>query len=536
MKCSKCGAECNENLAFCLECGNPLQLMADFNLIEKELANSIGAFMDEMDNEPKEEYEIEDDMKTIDVPLDEIDMELKIVDINRGTSKFEIEHKDTISFEEDVEEDESPVYTPRPKRKRRKKKNKKKKFIIAGIVVSIIAIAVVVAILVFGKDKNKDENVTKDFAYYYELASDNMKDKKFGDAYKNGSSALENAKNNEEIVKARLLIKSAYEAQKLNTGDFYMENLQILFELGENSEDNAKKLLDYYADKRNAIRLLNMFDLVSEEFARECLGDNFIEKPEVSVPTGEYNNAINVEIEAAKGSTIYYAVYKTGESFNYVEYIKEIEIVGAGDYILSTYSVDAEGMVSYKAVCNYKIVEGEATGPVITPASGTYKEPTKITIEVPKGGKVYYTYDGTTPTKKSEVYKEPIDMLRGVNTFKAIYVDKYGNESAVTTLQYNLKLTRKETIATAKDKLWNHYLSNGLIDADGNMADGSVISITYHNAAEIDNGEYYVFLITSTATDGTTVMGVTYCGVNTFDGTVFVGLVEAGGEFTIPGE
>ena len=306
MKCSKCGAECNENLAFCLECGNPLQLMADFNLIEKELANSIGAFMDEMDNEPKEEYEIEDDMKTIDVPLDEIDMELKIVDINRGTSKFEIEHKDTISFEEDVEEDESPVYTPRPKRKRRKKKNKKKKFIIAGIVVSIIAIAVVVAILVFGKDKNKDENVTKDFAYYYELASDNMKDKKFGDAYKNGSSALENAKNNEEIVKARLLIKSAYEAQKLNTGDFYMENLQILFELGENSEDNAKKLLDYYADKRNAIRLLNMFDLVSEEFARECLGDNFIEKPEVSVPTGEYNNAINVEIEAAKGSTIYY--------------------------------------------------------------------------------------------------------------------------------------------------------------------------------------------------------------------------------------
>ena len=39
MKCSKCGAQCNDNLAFCLECGNPLQLMADFNLIEKELAN-----------------------------------------------------------------------------------------------------------------------------------------------------------------------------------------------------------------------------------------------------------------------------------------------------------------------------------------------------------------------------------------------------------------------------------------------------------------------------------------------------------------
>ena len=84
MKCSKCGAECNDNLAFCLECGNPLQLTADFNLIEQELANSIGAFMDEIENEDKESFEVEEDMKTIDVPLEEINMELKVVDINRG--------------------------------------------------------------------------------------------------------------------------------------------------------------------------------------------------------------------------------------------------------------------------------------------------------------------------------------------------------------------------------------------------------------------------------------------------------------------
>ena len=87
MKCSKCGAECIENLAFCFDCGNPLQLMAEFNLIEKELANSIGEFMDEIEHEEIETFEEEDDMKTIDVPLDEINMELKIVDINRSVSK-----------------------------------------------------------------------------------------------------------------------------------------------------------------------------------------------------------------------------------------------------------------------------------------------------------------------------------------------------------------------------------------------------------------------------------------------------------------
>ena len=59
MKCSKCGAQCNDNLAFCLECGNPLQLMADFNLIEKELANSIGEFMDEMEDEKEQDIELQ---------------------------------------------------------------------------------------------------------------------------------------------------------------------------------------------------------------------------------------------------------------------------------------------------------------------------------------------------------------------------------------------------------------------------------------------------------------------------------------------
>ena len=114
MKCSKCGAECNDNLAFCLECGNPLQLMADFNLIEKELANSIGAFMDEIEDEDKGSFEVEEDMKTIDVPLDEINMELKVVDINRGAVNSKTVLEDDLLFEE--EEEITPVALPLEKR------------------------------------------------------------------------------------------------------------------------------------------------------------------------------------------------------------------------------------------------------------------------------------------------------------------------------------------------------------------------------------------------------------------------------------
>lgn len=540
MICSKCGAECNDNLAFCLECGNPLQLMADFNLIEKELANNIGAFMDELDNEQQEEFEIEDDMKTIDMPLDEIDMELKIVDINRGTSKVENIQDTDILFEEDDEDEQdiAPVYTPRKRPNRKKKKNNKKIFILIGALVTV-AIAILVAVLViFGKGNNKAKEVTKDFKYYYELAEENLNKSNLDDASNNVLQALEKAKSDEDILKARLLMKSIYEEQKY-TGDFYMENLEKLYELGEDSQENASILLKYYANKKNAVGLLNMFDLVSEEVARECLGEQFIEKPEVSLPSGEYKNVINVDIKADKNSTIYYAIYKSGEEVRYEEYTRTIEVLDLGDFTLSTYSVDINGMISYKAVCNYKIVEGEMTGPTVTPAAGTYKEPTVITVEVPKGGKVYYTYDGTEPTKDSTLYKEPVEMLKGVHTFKAISVDKYGNVSDVTSVQYNFKLTRNETPSTAKEKLWNHYFNNGLIDVDGNMADGSKLSVEYVNAAEIDNDEYYVFLVTVTLTDevsGTDTSSITYCGVNTYDGTVYLGLIEDGDNFLLPAE
>ena len=47
MKCRKCGAECQDNQVFCNRCGAPIQVVPDFNLLEAELANSIGELMDE---------------------------------------------------------------------------------------------------------------------------------------------------------------------------------------------------------------------------------------------------------------------------------------------------------------------------------------------------------------------------------------------------------------------------------------------------------------------------------------------------------
>lgn len=529
MKCSKCGAECNDKLVFCLECGSPLQVMTDFSLMEQELANSIGEFMDEMEQEESIDFDEFEDMKTIDVPVDEINMELKIVDINREVSKKSDIYEDDLLYEE--EEEITPVYVPR--KKKAKKKNNTKLYIIFGAV-AVCVIAIVVALLVFmGKGDGDKEPEVKDFTYYYEEAEGDLNTSKLDKALDNALLALENAKNDEDIVKARLLIKLIYEAQNF-TGELYMNNLEELFKRGQKNDENAAILLTYYAEKNNGEGILRMFDYVTETVARECLGKMFIDKPEVNLESGQYINVINIEINADKDSTIYYAVYKEGSDYEYVEYKGPVEINELGEFTLSTYSVNEDGMISYKNICNYTIVEGEMTGPAITPESGTYKEPTKITIAVPEGGKVYYTYDGTEPDEKATEYTEPVEMLKGVNTIKAVAIDKYGNKSEITSVLYNLKLSRNETVDSGKEKVWNHYLTSGIINAEGITADGSVLEISYHNAYEIGNGEYYVYQVVTTSADGTTTAGITYCGVNTYDGTVALGLIEGEEGFIIP--
>lgn len=102
MKCSKCGEEINKNQGFCLKCGNPIQLEPDFNSIENELANSVSELLDESEEAPMDELPEDESMVTVDVPYDEINMEIKMVDI----TKPQIEKPDTSKQPEKLESEE----------------------------------------------------------------------------------------------------------------------------------------------------------------------------------------------------------------------------------------------------------------------------------------------------------------------------------------------------------------------------------------------------------------------------------------------
>lgn len=82
-----------------------------------------------------------------------------------------------------------------------------------------------------------------------------------------------------------------------------------------------------------------------------------------------------------------------------------------------------------------------ALQPVFNKQEGVYDELISITLESNTQGIIYYTLDGTIPTKNSHVYESPILLESGDYVIKALFVNMYGIESDIITKSYYISLT-----------------------------------------------------------------------------------------------
>ena len=81
----------------------------------------------------------------------------------------------------------------------------------------------------------------------------------------------------------------------------------------------------------------------------------------------------------------------------------------------------------------YKIKD-KPDEPTASPAGGTLTVATRVSLDSSEE-KIYYTTDGTEPTKSSNLYSEPI-LINRTTTLKAIAVSEDGEVSDVATFQY----------------------------------------------------------------------------------------------------
>lgn len=75
--------------------------------------------------------------------------------------------------------------------------------------------------------------------------------------------------------------------------------------------------------------------------------------------------------------------------------------------------------------------------PTVTPEPGLYTEPVSLIWTAPEDASVYYTLDGSEPTKSSELYLEPV-LLDHTATVSAVAVSA-GGRSEVVTAHYEIR-------------------------------------------------------------------------------------------------
>lgn len=169
----------------------------------------------------------------------------------------------------------------------------------------------------------------------------------------------------------------------------------------------------------------------------------------------------------------------------------------------------------------YNIKLTGSGAPVLTPSGGAYTDYTIIKVEVPEGGKAYYTWDGSKPTSQSTEYDDAkgIEMLRGINILKVLIIDKYGIESEVANESYNLQIARvinaNEAITLVQE------------EAEKTAEEGITVTASYETLTVIDNQEYYIISASYKDESGVETAKTVYA-VNTYDKTLEKAMDENG--------
>ena len=145
--------------------------------------------------------------------------------------------------------------------------------------------------------------------------------------------------------------------------------------------------------------------------------------------------AVGIETET-DGATIYYTLDGTAPSSSSTEYTGAITITTPTTIKAIAIDGDNESSVS---TASYTII---VTAPTFSASAGTVMQGTLLTITAPANHTIIYTTDNTEPSYENsngEFYSDPI-AINNAMTVKAISVDKYDNESAVTSATYTVTI------------------------------------------------------------------------------------------------
>lgn len=391
MKCANCGAELKVGCIYCSVCGKEAQIVSDYNLLEDD-------FLRDMLKEREDKI--------------------------RGEAAREA-HKREASEEDHTRQAEKARVKQEQAGKPGKQKRRVKKRLVFAVV-AIILLIVLIAVTVLMVKHSRDNS----FDYQMEQARNCLEDKDYRAAENYTAHALE---LEEDSLEAKLLLADIYvlrgEERKA------AEILEKVCKKYPDNQEAYQKLIDIYAQKKDYQAILKLSEEAVDEDVLALFSEYLPDMPEFDMEEGVYTQEFSVGISVEEGSRVYYTVDGTDPRQG-LEYQAPIPIGPGQNVEIRAIARNSYELYSDEIMGQFAVELQKPDKPRVSPNGGSFYEAQEIAVTVPEGCRVYYTWDGTTPTENSPQYTKPIAMPEGNNILSVIVIDKYGMSSDVFRCNY----------------------------------------------------------------------------------------------------
>lgn len=387
MKCKHCGFEMPDGAIYCEHCGKPVQMVPDYNMFEDDVLPSIVS--GQKGNGGKQQNSAAQE-----------------------TAAGQDEESRVSSAEKGNASAEKPSYG------KPEKKASKKVMIFSCIMIAAFA---VIVILAFYMNTPGYQKGAGDRAF----ASGN-----YSGAVSHYTKALSVHDTDADIA--------------ASLGDSYMklkdnENAEKYYQIAlSNDSENAKAfagLCSLYAETQNYDGLNAMKDAAVTAEQQKAIEGAYISEVTFSEEGGEYDDDVELSLSSPEGFSVYYTTdgkEPEPDTADLFEDGEPIEIT-EGDTTVKARAVSGSGSLGPVTEKDFSVKYALPDYPKVSPDGGEFSAPTQVVMSYPKDSeaKIYYTWDGSDPTKASSLYTGPVDIPEGNNVLSAIVVDSHDLISSV---------------------------------------------------------------------------------------------------------
>ena len=358
-------------------------------------------------------------------------------------------------------------------------------------VVALLAVACVIAVVAFAASFISKKIKSNSFEYKYEQAQA---------AYESGDYAhavtyMEDAANMHSDDLTLQYQLAEYYVKNNQTPNAILTYRNIIRDFDSDVLVAYQKLFAIYESQGD-------FESINTVLA-ECNNPQIVDQfqqylanaPEFSEVPGAFDDPVYLKIMANTSGKIYYTTDGSTPDNESNEYTAPLYLE-KGAFDIKAIYINSFGLMSPITEGEFTINVAQPDPPVVNLDSGEIETPEFIVVEdVPEDCVVYYTTDGSEPTKDSNVYKYPLLMPLGSSTLQFVTYNFDDVPSEITVRDYLYLIDQSEVSAAVAANIITvyRYSQGNMTDTDGNLEylSGKLLFMC-ENAIMIDETVYYV--------------------------------------------